>query len=200
MIYARVTGMVSRARAEQRSGSGRAVTVGVAVNAAGEFITVNGVATGTPADELLRFREDESIEVSGPIQPKVHVGPCGSASATFDISIREVPRRRVRRDDRHEERAVADLAPDPLIPHVPATQLALVEPHFDSSLAQRAADASRCGGILRGIADENSPRSGRSTYAAALDHGEHPPTPREWSRMTGGLATKARDSCALPRG
>jgi len=41
-----------------------------------------------------------------------------------------------------------------LIPHVPATQLALVEPHFNPGLAQRAADAGRCRGILRGVAEE----------------------------------------------
>src|SRR5580700_9017255 len=107
----------------------------------------------------------------------------------LETEVALVPRRRVRRDDRHEERAVADLAPDPLIPHLPATQLALVEPHFDASLAQRAADASRCCGILRGVADENAGRATARLLVVTVFGHCQPPTGAASSRMAYGLAT-----------
>jgi len=47
-----------------------------------------------------------------------------------------VPRGRVRRNDGDEERAVVDLAPDPLIPEIPAAQLALIEKDLDAGRTQ----------------------------------------------------------------
>ena len=93
----------------------------------------------------------------------------------LEAEVALVPRRGVRRNDRYKEYAVADLAPDPLIPHVPAAQLALVEPHFNPGLAQHAADAGRCRGILRGVAEEYGGRVyARLILAAALDHFQYP--------------------------
>src|ERR1700746_2104 len=77
--------------------------------------------------------------------------------------IREVPlepevplatRRSVRRDDGNEERALADLATDLLVPHITAPQLALVEPDFDARGPKRIADATRGIGVLRTVAEE----------------------------------------------
>jgi len=47
---------------------------------------------------------------------------------------------RVCRDDRHEQSAFVDLLPDLAIPHVPASQLALVEPDLDAGGAERFAN------------------------------------------------------------
>ena len=66
-----------------------------------------------------------------------------------------MPRGRVGRDDRNEERAVVDLAADFLIPHIPAPQLALIEPNFDAGGAQRVAQSLRSFGVLRRVAQEH---------------------------------------------
>src|SRR6516162_834539 len=69
----------------------------------------------------------------------------------------EVPlatRRSVRRGDGNEERAVADLATDLLVPHIPAPQLALIEPDFDALGPKRVADPTRSIGVLRSVAKE----------------------------------------------
>jgi hypothetical protein len=64
----------------------------------------------------------------------------------------------MRGDDGNEKRAVTDLIADLAIPSVPAAQLALIEPYFDSSGPQHATDACRRLRVLRGIADEHCPR------------------------------------------
>jgi hypothetical protein len=51
-----------------------------------------------------------------------------------------VSRGRVGRNDRNKERAVVDLAPDLLIPRVPAPQLALIEKDLDPRRTQGLAD------------------------------------------------------------
>jgi len=51
-----------------------------------------------------------------------------------------MPRGRVGRNDRNKERAVVDLAPDLLIPRVPAPQLALIEKDLDPRRTQGLAD------------------------------------------------------------
>jgi hypothetical protein len=51
-----------------------------------------------------------------------------------------MPRGRVGRNDRNKERAVVDLAPDLLIPRVPAPQLALIEKDLDAGRTQCLAD------------------------------------------------------------
>jgi hypothetical protein len=72
----------------------------------------------------------------------------------FKAEIAFMPRGRVGRDDRNEERAVLDLAPDLLIPRVPAPQLALVEKHFDSGSAECRANLLGSLRILRGVAQK----------------------------------------------
>jgi hypothetical protein len=47
-----------------------------------------------------------------------------------------MPRGRVGRNDRNEERAVAKLTPDLLIPDVPAPQIALIEKDLNASGAK----------------------------------------------------------------
>ena len=56
--------------------------------------------------------------------------------APFEPKVAFLPRLRVGGDEGDEQRAVADFAPDFLIPGIPAPQLALVEPHFDAAGAQ----------------------------------------------------------------
>jgi hypothetical protein len=51
-----------------------------------------------------------------------------------------MPRGRVGRNDGNEERAVVDLAPDLLIPHIPAPQLALIEKDFNTGRTQGLAN------------------------------------------------------------
>ena len=65
---------------------------------------------------------------------------------------------RIGGDQRHEEPAVVDPFTDLPVPGVPAAQLALVEPDFNSRGPQRGTDACRRLRVLRGIADENCPR------------------------------------------
>jgi hypothetical protein len=62
-----------------------------------------------------------------------------------------MPRGRVGRNDGNEERAVVDLAPDLLIPHIPAPQLTLVEEDFNAGRTQRLANLLRRLRILRGV-------------------------------------------------
>src|ERR1019366_7379876 len=65
-----------------------------------------------------------------------------------------MPRGRVGRNDRNEQRAVADLAPDLLIPHVPAAKLALVEEDFNAGRTQCLANLLRRLRILGGVAQK----------------------------------------------
>jgi hypothetical protein len=62
---------------------------------------------------------------------------------------------RLRRDDRQEQRALADLPPDLGVPRVAAPQLVLVEPHFVPGGAQRLGDAAGGGGVFAGVAEED---------------------------------------------
>jgi hypothetical protein len=61
-------------------------------------------------------------------------------------------RGRVRRNNRNKERAVVDLAPDLLIPRVPAPQLALIEKNLDAGRTQRLANLLSGLRVLRGVA------------------------------------------------
>jgi hypothetical protein len=64
---------------------------------------------------------------------------------------------RVPRDDREEQGAGLNLPADRLVPGVPATQLALVEPNLDSDGSQARADPlGRCG-VSRGVTQEYRP-------------------------------------------
>jgi hypothetical protein len=54
----------------------------------------------------------------------------GNAPLEPEIAFRT--RRGVRRDDRDEQRAVADLLADLQVPGVPAAQLALIKPDLDA--------------------------------------------------------------------
>jgi len=93
MIFARVCGRVSRAPVEHvRANGQRQATVGLTVNAAGEFVAVTGVAFGTAADGLLALCVGESVELSGPIQPKTHVDEGGVATVIFDLKVQQVAR------------------------------------------------------------------------------------------------------------
>src|SRR4029079_1949155 len=65
---------------------------------------------------------------------------------------------RVRRDERDEQRALADLLADRRVPGVPAAELVLVEPHHEPGAAQRVADAPGALRVLRGVAQENGSR------------------------------------------
>ena len=72
----------------------------------------------------------------------------------FEPKIALEPLLRVLGDQRNEERAVVDLAPDLLIPDVTAAQLALVEPDLDTGRAQRLANPLGSLRILRGVAQK----------------------------------------------
>jgi hypothetical protein len=60
-------------------------------------------------------------------------------------------------DDGDEERAGLDLLMDRLVPGIPAPKLALVEPDLNARGSQRVANAPSSLGILRGVAQEDSP-------------------------------------------
>ena len=65
------------------------------------------------------------------------------------------------RNDWDEERAVADLTPDLLVPGIAAAQLTLVEPYLDARGAQARGDTRRGVRVVRGVAEEDG------TWAAA---------------------------------
>jgi len=60
-------------------------------------------------------------------------------------------------DDRHEQRAIADLLADLLVPHITAAQLALIEPYLDTGASQRLTDTPGGLRILRRVAEEYRP-------------------------------------------
>ena len=66
----------------------------------------------------------------------IHMGTAIHRKIPFKAKIAFMPRGRVSRNDRNEQRAFLDLAPDLLIPNVPAAQFALIEPHLNSSGSQ----------------------------------------------------------------
>jgi hypothetical protein len=72
--------------------------------------------------------------------------------APFEPEIAFRTRGGVRRDDRDEQCAVADLLADLQVPGVATAQFALIEPDLDARRSQRLADALRGLCILRGIA------------------------------------------------
>ena len=76
----------------------------------------------------------------------------------FQPEIAFVPRGRVRGNDGNKECTVLNFAPDFLIPRIPTTQLALIEPDLDAGRAQRLANLQRRVGILRGVTEEHSAR------------------------------------------
>ena len=69
-----------------------------------------------------------------------------------------VPRRGVRGDDRNEQRAVPDLAPDPLVPRISAAQFAPIKPNLDAGCAQGRSDPLGSLTVLRGVAQKHSSR------------------------------------------
>jgi hypothetical protein len=69
-----------------------------------------------------------------------------------------MPGSRVRGNDRNKERAVVDLAPDLLIPGVPAAQLTLVEPDLNAGCSQCRANPLSGLRILRGVAQKHRVR------------------------------------------
>ena len=62
------------------------------------------------------------------------------------------PRGRVCGNDGNEERAVVDLPPDPLIPNIPAPQLALIEKDLDAGRTQCLANILSGLRVLRRVA------------------------------------------------
>jgi hypothetical protein len=110
-----------------------------------------------------------------------------------------MPQGRVGRNDRNEEGAVVDLVPDLLIPGVPAPELALIEKDFDTARTRRHGKSFGPPSHPLRRSSERPRAKSRSRYAATLDHIEHPPMRRKWSRTPTGLATRlgfrARTGC-----
>jgi hypothetical protein len=74
---------------------------------------------------------------------------------------------RVLRNDRGKWRAALDLPVDRVVPRIPAPQLTLVEPHFDSGGAQSLANPLGSLRVLRSVTE---------TYRArSLSHQPHHP-------------------------
>jgi hypothetical protein len=65
---------------------------------------------------------------------------------------------RVVRDDRYEQGAIADLAPDVLIPNVTAPKLTFVEPDLNAATSQCRRNPLGGLGVFRGVAQEHRPR------------------------------------------
>ena len=59
------------------------------------------------------------------------------------------------RNDGDEERALSNLAPNVLVPRIPAPKLALVEPNLNAGRSKRLTNAARGVRVLRGVAQEN---------------------------------------------
>jgi hypothetical protein len=72
----------------------------------------------------------------------------------LEAEIAFMPRGGIGRNDRNEERALMDLAPDLLIPGIPAAQLTLVEKHFNPGRAKRRAYPLGSLPILGGVAQK----------------------------------------------
>src|SRR4051812_43495064 len=73
----------------------------------------------------------------------------------FQAKISFCPCLRVRRNNRHEQRAFLDLFANLCVPRIAAPELALIEPDFDSGGAERVSDASRGVRVLRRIGKES---------------------------------------------
>ena len=74
----------------------------------------------------------------------------------LDAKVTLVPRLRVGRDEREEEHALLDLAPDLRVPLVALFESAIgVEPHLHACAPQSFADAPRGLRVLRGVAEEH---------------------------------------------
>src|SRR5215472_33751 len=92
-------------------------------------------------------RHDERLVAGHPVATLIRKVP-------LEPEVPLATRRGVRRGDGNEERAVANLATDLLVPHIPAPQLALVEPDFDAPGPKRIADPTRSIAVLRSVAEE----------------------------------------------
>jgi len=91
MILARVTGKVSRAPAEQlRPGGVTVASVGLTVNAGGEFLTANGIGSGRVAAALLSLTCGQIVELQGALTVRVGLDEDGHARAILDVRVREV--------------------------------------------------------------------------------------------------------------
>jgi hypothetical protein len=64
-------------------------------------------------------------------------------------------RLRVRRDDRDEQRALADLPADLRVPRVAAAEFTQVEPHLDTECAQRIRDPARRVVVFAGVTQKD---------------------------------------------
>src|SRR6266404_4552705 len=91
----------------------------------------------------------------GPIA-RHHVGTM-VGEPPFEAEVALPARGGVRGDDRHEQRAIADLLADLLVPHITAAKLALIEPYLDTRAPQRLTNTPRRIRILRCVAEEDGP-------------------------------------------
>ena len=82
-------------------------------------------------------------------------------------------RRGVRGNDGYKQRTVVELTPDLLIPGIPAAQLALVEPDFDTCGAKCLANPLGRPRVLRGVAQKYGVRN-PAHGARTLNHVEPP--------------------------
>jgi hypothetical protein len=81
-----------------------------------------------------------------------HVVGALDGELPFPSEIALKPLLRMLGDDRNEQRAVVDLAPNLLVPEVPASQLALIEKDLDAGGTQRLANLLSGFRVLRGVA------------------------------------------------
>ena len=87
----------------------------------------------------------------------------------FEAEITFAPRLGVRRDNRHEQRALLDLPANALVPRIAAAQFALIEPHFDARRSQGFANTTRSRGVLGRVAEKNGAlRRGLAGHDAAI--------------------------------
>src|SRR6201987_4586059 len=130
-------------------------------------------------------RHDERLVAGHPVATLIRQVP-------LEPEVPLATRRGVRRDDGNEERAVADLATDLLVPYLTAPQLALVEPDLDTLGPKRIADPTRNVGVLRSVANESRPARRGDLVWLLCRHSRpfpvvcrHENAPRHWLQATG---------------
>src|ERR1700751_616822 len=129
-------------------------------------------------------RHDERLVAGHPVATLIRQVP-------LEPEVPLATRRSVRRDNGNEERAVADLATDLVVPHITAPQLDLAEPDFDPRGPKRIADPTRGIGVLRSVAEEYRPgRRGDLVWRACPHSGpssvvwRQENAPRHWLQAT----------------
>src|ERR1700751_5102091 len=129
-------------------------------------------------------RHDERLVAGHPVATLIRQVP-------LEPEVPLATRRGVRRDDGNEERAVADLATDLLVPHITAPQPALVEPDFNALGPKRIADPTRSIGVLRSVAKEYRPGGRGDLVWRLCPHSRpssvvcrHENAPRHWLHAT----------------